>query len=125
MTAYGPESCGGGRHNALPSGICTDCGQPAGSVLSAEPYDYGAARRELEAVHDFLRAFGLEQHPVDGEWGQMTGYYEREWDEAGNTVEALRQVINEARLVGLYEAPPGMELRPLANAALDEREGPA
>jgi hypothetical protein len=74
--------------------ICSACGEHIGSVLSTDPYDYGAARRELEAIHAFVRAYGMEQGS-DGEWGRVLGYEEPEWDEIGGTVEALKWIASQ------------------------------
>lgn len=85
--------------------LCAKCGDHVGSVLSEEPYDYSAARRELEAIHAYLRAeWNIVQAHGDGEWGQMTGYYEPEWDEWGGTVEALRKIARIERFEGYCRA---------------------
>lgn len=83
--------------------VCEKCGEHIGSVLSTEPYDYGAARRELEAIHQFLRdEAGIGQAFDDGDWGVVEGYYEPEWTEWGGTVEALRKLMGIKGFEGYY-----------------------
>lgn len=90
--------------------LCEKCGEHIGSVLSTEPYDYGAARRELEAVHQFLRdEAGIDQSVGDGEWGVVEGYYEPEWTEWGGTVEALRKLMRQEGFGGYCAARGPLE----------------
>lgn len=92
--------CAQGLHEQHIDGgpLCTVCGGLAGSVLPTEPYDYPAARREVETVHAYLIANGLQQSESDGQWGHIQGYYEPEWSEVGNTVQAIEWVAQ--RIVG-------------------------
>lgn len=73
---------------------CRACGELIGSTVSKEPYDFAAARRELEAIHAFLRKkCGIEQSDGDGEWGAMSGGLSPEWDEWGSTVDVIRALV--------------------------------
>jgi hypothetical protein len=98
------ESCGMLNHDIDGPGLCKTCGEHVGSVVSREPYDYGAARRELEAVHAFLRQEAGIGQDDDGEWGVVEGYYEPEWTEWGGTVEALRKLVDNAGFEGYCRA---------------------
>lgn len=88
------QLCASRGHVVDGPALCPRCGEHVGSVLSTEPYDYGAARRELEAVHRFLREEAGIGQSFDGEWGVVEGYYEPQWTEWGGTVEALRKLVN-------------------------------
>lgn len=90
-----------GRHDG--PHLCAKCGEHIKSVLPTEPYDYGAARRELEAIHRFL-AEHFDRDP-EGEWGNVCrGHDFVEWDEVGGSVEAIRKLISAEWFGGYCQA---------------------
>lgn len=84
--------CAQGCHDSELNGRCYTCGDLCGSTLDMEPYDFSSARRELAAIHAYVRRHGLDQAYGDGQWGYTSGYYEPEWTEVGNTIQALAWV---------------------------------
>jgi len=85
---------------------CLECGEPAGSTLNTEPYDYPQARAELETVHAWLRKHGLEQSAGDGQWGYKDSWPVDEWNEVGNTVQAIEWVGRIEFERGVYTETP-------------------
>jgi len=117
------DYCASGAHDSYfpdDNGRCPVCGDLHGSTLDGEPYDFNAARRELLAVHAYLRRFGLEQLEGSGQWGRVQGYYEVEWCEVGNTVQAIEwcaSVVSEdAYIRGLEQFHPGITEAPPVDA---------
>jgi len=103
--------CASGCHDDEPNGRCSMCGELCGSTLDTEPYDFSSARRELASIHEYIRRNGLVQAYGDGQWGYTSGYYEPEWAEVGNTVQALEWIARtEAEgsyWEGVVEFKPG------------------
>jgi hypothetical protein len=113
--------CASGSHDPFfpdDNGRCAVCGDLHGSTVDAEPYDFSAARRELETIHAYIRRHGLEQAEDGGQWGSVVGYYQPEWGEVGNTVQALEWVAavagEDGYFRGLEDFEPGITKAPAA-----------
>jgi hypothetical protein len=112
--------CAQGLHEGDYNMRCEVCGDLVGSTLDEEPYDFSSARRDLLTVHAYIRRFGLVQGHGDGQWGYLVGYEEVEWNEVGNTVQALEWIgaihSEDGYFRGLEHYEPGITKAPPVEA---------